>query len=111
MISAYNGKSILWLSLSTALLIIFTSSVGLWVIDFYGKESPNWQAQAIGQDSVNLFLLVPCLLITGFLASKNSNAKVLCGGIVLYFIYTFIIFAMTPGVIKSFELKNKIFIV
>ncbi|HYV90587.1 MAG TPA: hypothetical protein VE978_02345 [Chitinophagales bacterium] len=93
MSSAHHSKFILWLTLPTALLIILASSVGLSVNDFYGKESFNWQAQSIGQDLVDLFLVVPCLLITGFLSWRNYRvAIVLWGGVVLYLIYTFIIY-------------------
>ena len=93
MTSAHHSKSILWLSLPTALLIIFASTIGLSVIDFYSRESFNWQAQSIGQDLVDLFLLVPCLLITGFLSWRNYHvAKIIWGGVLLYLIYTFIIY-------------------
>lgn len=92
MISVHIGKSISWLSLLNAFLIIFASSVGLFAHDSYSRESSNWQAQAIGQDLVDLFLLVPCLLITGFLASGNYIARVMWGGVLLYLIYTFLIY-------------------
>jgi hypothetical protein len=57
------------------------------------RETANWQAQSIGQDFVDLFLVTPCLLISAILAFRNNrNAKMIWGGVVLYITYTFVIY-------------------
>lgn len=88
-----NNRIILALSLPLAILVIITSCTGLFTTDFYSKESLNWQAQSAAQDIVDLFLITPCLIITSVLAFKNIPiAKFLWAGVVLYLIYTFVIF-------------------
>lgn len=83
----------LYFSLPLAALVTVASCAGLWTPNFYSQETPNWQIQSLGQDAVDLFLLVPCLLITSLLAYRKSNsAKLLWGGIVLYLVYTFLIY-------------------
>jgi hypothetical protein len=87
------NKPILILSLPLAALIIIVSCVGLLTPDFYSKETLNWQAQSLWQDMIDLFLLVPCLLITSILAYRNNKAATLLwGGVVLYLTYTFALY-------------------
>ena len=87
------NKPILILSLPLAALIIMVSCVGLLTADFYSKETLNWQAQSLWQDMIDLFLLVPCLLITSILAYRNNKAATLLwGGVVLYLTYTFALY-------------------
>lgn len=86
-------KHALTLSLPLAALVALVSYVGLTTPDFYSLETANWQAQAVGQDIADLFLVTPVLLITAFLASRrNSIGTLLWGGTLLYLIYTFIIY-------------------
>ncbi|MBK8552072.1 MAG: hypothetical protein IPL53_13825 [Ignavibacteria bacterium] len=88
-----QGKIILALSIPLAVLVIITSLVGIFAPGFYSNESLNWQVQSYGQDIIDLFLILPFLLITSILASRNNKpAKLLWGGVVLYLTYTFIIF-------------------
>jgi hypothetical protein len=84
---------ILLLSLPLSILIIVSSFIGLFTPEFYYKETPNWQAQSVGQDIINLFLVTPFLLITSFLAfKKNKASEYLWAGSILYLIYTYIIY-------------------
>lgn len=88
-----NRNIILTLSILLMILIILVSVVALRAENFYHLESENWQVQSIGQDMIDLFLIVPCLLVTGFLfwrGSKNAG-QVLCGTL-LYIAYTFTIY-------------------
>jgi hypothetical protein len=62
---------ILVLSLPLALRKGSVSYVGFYTPGFYHLESFNWKAQSIGQDIMNLFLMLPVLLICASLA---------CGG-------------------------------
>lgn len=88
-----NNKTILYLSLPLIVLISIASIVGLLMPEFYAAETANWQAQCMGQDLINLFLLVPCLLITSILAFKNNRiASLIWAGTMLYLVYTFVIY-------------------
>lgn len=88
-----HNRTILFLTLPLVILIIIVSFIGLSTPNFYATETANWQAQCIGQDMIDLFLIVPCLLISSILAfRKNRNAKMIWGGVVLYLTYTFVIY-------------------
>lgn len=86
-------KLLLSLSLPLAGLLAFTSAVGLWYPSIYAAATPNWTFQTIGQDGVDLFLIVPVLIISSFY-SRNGNRLALAvwGGTNMYLIYTFIIY-------------------
>lgn len=74
--------------------VAYASITGLSTLDFYIKETPNWQAQSIGQDIMNLFLIVPVLMVSAFLAyRKNRTGLLLWGGTNLYLIYTYCLYA------------------
>jgi hypothetical protein len=93
MISNRSTTFILYFTLPLVMLVIIVSYAGLFNPDTYKKESPNWQAQALGQDIIDLFLITPFLLITGVLAyKKNRVALLLWSGILLYLIYTFVLY-------------------
>jgi hypothetical protein len=69
------------------------SSIGLSTRGFYHLESVNWQAQSIGQDIMDLFLVIPVLLISAALAYAGSRAaKFTWAGTLLYLVYTFAIY-------------------
>lgn len=88
-----HDKIFLMLSIPLAVLVIITSIIGIFTPDFYSKASLNWQVQSIGQDIIDLFLIVPCLLITSIFTSRGKkSAEILWGGTVLYLTYTFVIF-------------------
>src|SRR5215203_7016341 len=87
------SKSMRWLSLPLSLLLVITSCVGIFTWGFYASETLNWQAQSIGQDWVDLFLVVPCLVLTSFFAARSKRtAFMLWGGVVIYLTYTFVIY-------------------
>lgn len=72
---------------------MITSITGLTTDGFYHLETPNWQAQSIGQDIINLFLLVPVLIISSVLSfQKRKGAFLVWGGVIGYLAYTFIIY-------------------
>lgn len=88
-----DGKVILWISIPLTLLIILTSSVGLLTPDFYAQETLNWQAQSLGQDAVDLFLIAPLLLITSWLSYRNHEIpRLLWSGVILYVLYAYVIY-------------------
>ena len=84
---------ILFSSFVIAALLIIISCTGLFIPDFYSRETANWQAQSIGQDMVDLFLIIPVLIATTIFAfKKNSIALLFWGAVLLYLVYTFTIY-------------------
>ena len=89
----YQHKIFFFFSLLICILIFISSYESLIHPDFYNKESLNWQAQSIGQDAMNLFLICPFLLITAFLIlSRKEYAHPLWAGTLVYLIYTYQIY-------------------
>lgn len=89
----HQNKIILGLSLPLCFLITIVSNISLCTPDFYSAETLNWQAQSIGQDMIDLILIMPCLFITSVLANRsNKKAKMIWGGVVLYLTYTFTLY-------------------
>lgn len=76
-----------------AAVIAVTSLISLLKPGFYNKETFNWQVQSLGQDSLNLILIVPVLVITSFLQYKgNAKASPVWAGTMLYITYTYVIY-------------------
>jgi hypothetical protein len=88
-----KNNKILLLSLPLAALIIIAAVYSLSTAGFYSAETLNWQAQSIGQDQINLFIVSPCLIVTAALAArKNSTSFLIWSGVNLYLSYTFLIY-------------------
>jgi hypothetical protein len=89
-----HRKTILAFSVPLLLLLIIASSIGLFTENFYSKETLNWQIQSVGQDMIDLFLIVPSLIITTLLIYRKKSFKSMLpwSGTLLYIVYTFIIF-------------------
>jgi hypothetical protein len=86
-------KIVFALSSPLVILIIISSRTGLLTPNFYSKETLNWITQSVAQDAVNLFLIVPLLIITLALIARQSRfAFFIWGGINLYLLYTFVIY-------------------
>jgi hypothetical protein len=91
--TGYSRKIILALSLFLAALMIVAGCAGLFIPGIYSRETANWQAQSMGQDIVDLFLVTPVLLVTSLQAyKKNKKALLLWAGVLFYLIYTFSIY-------------------
>lgn len=90
------GKNVLKVSIPLILLIVGVSMVGLLYPEIYRAATPGWLTQSVGQDAVDLFLIVPVLII-GSLYSLTSNriAVYLWLGTLLYIVYTFLIYCFT----------------
>ena len=81
------------LSLPLTAFTITAGVAGLLTPGFYAKETPNWAAQSLGQDIIDLFIITPVLIVTAILASqKNKAALPLWAGCNLYLAYTFAIY-------------------
>src|SRR5690349_5713700 len=77
-----------------AMLVAFVSLVGILHPSIYARETPNWAAQALGQDWVDLLFAVPWLAVSGLYAARGSRrALFLLAGAMLYTFYEFAIYA------------------
>jgi hypothetical protein len=77
-----------------ATLVAFVSLLGIALPNIYQQETPNWAAQGVGQDCVDLLLAVPWLLFTGWLAARGSRrGLLLLAAAELYCVYEFAIYA------------------
>ncbi|MBN1154246.1 hypothetical protein JXB12_04925 [candidate division KSB1 bacterium] len=79
------------LSASLAIVSIF----GAFVPETYEREVDSMAAQGVGQDMVNLFLVVPILVISSLYLLKQSKiAAFIHAGTVFYVLYSFVIYSL-----------------
>jgi hypothetical protein len=91
--TAQGHRIVVRLSFLLVILVIIVSIIGLFFPDTYSKETPNWTAQAVGQDMFDLFVIVPFLIIAAiFIQRKSRIALLLWGGVIFYLVYTFVIY-------------------
>lgn len=91
-----NQNFVLLLSLPLSVLVTVASLAGLISPTLYVEETPDWMAQAVAQDAVDLLLLVPILTITSlFVYREERLAAPIWGGALLYLIYTFLIYSFS----------------
>ena len=96
-------NEMLALSVPLALLVVGVSTVGIFTPNFYANETLSWQVQSLGQDIIDLILIAPALLVITLLTKSNRIGILLWGGVIIYLIYTFVIY--------SFDVHfNKLFI-
>ena len=82
------------LAIPLALLVALASLGGIVMPATYARETASWAAQGIGQDWVNLLLVVPWLLLTAVLTLRASRpAALLLGGGLVYTLYSYVIYA------------------
>jgi hypothetical protein len=85
---------IMSLSVILAGSLAVVSFFGIFVPETYARETASMAAQGVGQDMVNLFLVVPLLLVSTLLLRKNNIiALYVFGGTVFYILYSFIIYS------------------
>ncbi|PBQ30506.1 hypothetical protein CNR22_01560 [Sphingobacteriaceae bacterium] len=85
------------------MLIVISAVAGLSDPDFYYNETDEWRWQCYAQDLVNLFLVMPSLLITSLLVLKKpSLGGMLQPGVLLYLAYTYTIYCFNVHFNKSF---------
>ncbi|MGM0666884.1 MAG: hypothetical protein ACQETA_06150 [Bacteroidota bacterium] len=86
------------ITLLTVFMLIFlavASVFGAFVDITYARETASMAAQGMGQDIVDLFLVVPAVIISLIFMRKNNRiATLLFGGLVFYVLYSFIIYSM-----------------
>jgi hypothetical protein len=82
------------LGFALAILFAAASAGNIILPDAYARETPSWAAQGLGQDWVNLLVVVPVLLIAAALARRGSRrAGLLLGGAVAYTAYSLVLYA------------------
>ncbi len=82
------------LAIIVAALVTVVSFLGAFVETTYSREVASMAAQGMGQDLVDLFIIVPLLLVSIVYLQKNSKtATFIFGGTVLYILYSFVIYS------------------
>lgn len=88
-----NRIPVLLFSVPLILLLGTASLIGLLHPQIYSRETPDWLAQSVGQDAVDLFLVLPVLSLASLYTYRKERLAVpLWGGSLLYLIYTFTIY-------------------
>jgi len=90
-----SQKIILILSLPLSLLIMVVSCCGVFIEETYIREVKYYAVQGIGQDIVNLFIVVPLLIIASLKYTKSKSAMLIWSGVILYLIYSYAIYCFS----------------
>lgn len=77
-----------------AILTAAVSAASLWWTPLYAHETRSWAAQGIGQDAVNLFVVVPLLIATLAGVHRQSwRAWLVWLGVTIYLAYSYVLYA------------------
>ncbi len=88
------SKIYIWLAVLISLLVTVASLLGVINSETYSQETINWALQAMAQDYINLFLVVPLLLVTTFyLPKKALGAFLIWLGLLLYLVYSYALYS------------------
>ena len=87
------AKSALWLSVIDAFLVLLASASGIFLKSIYARETPSWALQGLGQDIVNLVAVVVLFIAAYFVNKGSVKAFLVWGGVLLYLLYAYIIYA------------------
>ena len=86
-------KPVTLLTIVCAIALTIVSWFGVFDDTTYARDAASMAAQGIGQDMVDLFLVVPLLLFSFFLMRRgNIIFTLLFGGTVFYITYSFFIY-------------------
>jgi hypothetical protein len=92
--TSIQKKIIIILTVILAVLLAIASYFGVFVSITYERDAISMAVQGVGQDFVNLFLIVPLLLVILPFIKKDSRIVLLIHtGTVFYVLYSFIIYA------------------
>ena len=81
------------LSILLAITLAIASFFGIFITDTYERDTASMAAQGIGQDIVNLFFVLPILIISLVFIQRNSKmAWLIFSGTLLYIMYSFVIY-------------------
>jgi len=94
MLNKKHDVNILLLSVPLAILTAIASYAGIFIESTYARETTLYTSQGIGQDIVNLFIVVPILLVASFFASRKSKLGLLVwSGAIFYLAYSYTIYS------------------
>jgi hypothetical protein len=83
------------LALIAACLMAVASAAGLFVDSTYALETPEWAAQGIGQDLINVAIVFPVLVISAVLARRGSvRARLIAIGALFYVAYSYALYSL-----------------
>jgi hypothetical protein len=82
-----------WTTLSTSLLILTSSMLGLFVSGTYSRYTSNLASQARAQDIVDVFAVAVLLVGTYFMTKRSVRGFQLWAGGLLFLIYAFVIYS------------------
>lgn len=86
-------KNMMLLTLPLVVLIAISSIIGIFFENIYSLEVPEYAAQGVGQDIINLLVLVPTLLVTAVLIIKGSKIPLFVWlGALIYSVYSYIVY-------------------
>ncbi|MBN2011639.1 hypothetical protein JW960_20080 [candidate division KSB1 bacterium] len=90
----FQLKVILVLCIILAISLSIASYFGAFIPATYEQDAPSMAAQGIGQDMVDLFLVVPLLLSSlFFMLRNNKSAHFILTGTLFYVVYSFFIYS------------------
>jgi hypothetical protein len=82
------------LSFPLAVLFAGASLGNILLPDAYGRETALWTAQGLGQDWVDLLVVVPVLFVSATFALRGSRlSRLLLGGTLAYTAYSLVLYA------------------
>lgn len=91
-----GGQISFLLSLLLIILVLVASSSGVFIKETYIREVKYFAYQGIGQDIVNLIIVIPAMIVTLILSyRKNDNALTIWTGILLYLLYSYAIYCFS----------------
>ncbi len=89
-----NPKAVIYLSAVVALFLTIVSFAGGFIPGTYQRETLSMAVQGIGQDILDLFVVVPLLLLSIFFSSRGSRtALFIAAGTTFYIMYSFFIYS------------------
>lgn len=89
----FRLKKMVLLTLPLVVLIAISSIIGIFFENVYWQEVPEYAAQGIGQDIINLIVLVPILFVAAVLIIRGSKSWlfVWLGGLI-YSVYSYTVY-------------------
>ena len=94
MLEKKYDANILILSLPLAVLTAIVSYAGIFIDSTYAKETAIYASQGIGQDIINLFVVVPILIVAALFAYRKSRTGLFVwSGAIFYLAYSYTIYS------------------
>lgn len=88
-----KDKWFLYFAMPLAVLLVIAAGGGVFIENTYALETPVWKVQGIAQDVIDLFIIVPVLVVSGILSYYNKRVFIyIFGGTVLYLAYSYFLY-------------------